>query len=454
MLRQGLVILDTPGLNAIGSEPELTLNLLPNAHAVLFILAADTGVTKTDIEVWRDHIAGGSHIAGHGRMAVLNKIDGLWDELKSNVEIAAELKRQVQSTADLLGLSREQIFPVSAQKALVAKVNGDDALLEKSRLPALETALSQELIPAKREIVSEGVQQALSLVGANVRSVLQTRLAGISEQLSEFRSLRGKNQDVVLAMLEKAKAERGNFDRGLQQFVAVRSVFTQHANALFACLGKEAVRTQIVKTQHAINASAFTREVRAAMAEFFTCMRGNIERAAREIGELTDMMNAMYEKFSADYDLETHRPAPLSTLKYRKELERLERAFNVHFNTLWNMLSSKKATLQRKFFEGVTTRVMHIFDVASRDAEHWSKAVMTPLESQVREHQLHYRRRMESVKRIHNATEELEERIEELQQAETLTRSQLAEFGALMGEIEALESSLRLGDRPEASLAG
>ena len=36
----------TQVLNAIGTEPELTLNLIPNAHAVLFILAADTGVTK------------------------------------------------------------------------------------------------------------------------------------------------------------------------------------------------------------------------------------------------------------------------------------------------------------------------------------------------------------------------------------------------------------------------
>ena len=44
LLAQGLVILDTPGLNAIGTEPELTLSLLPNAHAVLFILAADTVV--------------------------------------------------------------------------------------------------------------------------------------------------------------------------------------------------------------------------------------------------------------------------------------------------------------------------------------------------------------------------------------------------------------------------
>ena len=58
LLQQGLVILDTPGLNAIGTEPELTLNLLPNAHAVLFLLAADAGVTKTDLDVWNEHLAG------------------------------------------------------------------------------------------------------------------------------------------------------------------------------------------------------------------------------------------------------------------------------------------------------------------------------------------------------------------------------------------------------------
>jgi hypothetical protein len=46
LLRRGLVVIDTPGLNAIGAEPELTLGLLPSAHAVVFVLAADTGVTR------------------------------------------------------------------------------------------------------------------------------------------------------------------------------------------------------------------------------------------------------------------------------------------------------------------------------------------------------------------------------------------------------------------------
>ena len=46
-----------------------------------FILAADTGVTKSDIEVWRNHI-GNTQGRQKGRIVVLNKIDGMWDELK------------------------------------------------------------------------------------------------------------------------------------------------------------------------------------------------------------------------------------------------------------------------------------------------------------------------------------------------------------------------------------
>jgi len=48
LLQAGLTILDTPGLNALGAEPELTLSVIPNAHAVMFLLATDTGVTRSD----------------------------------------------------------------------------------------------------------------------------------------------------------------------------------------------------------------------------------------------------------------------------------------------------------------------------------------------------------------------------------------------------------------------
>src|SRR5574337_171677 len=57
LLKQGLVVLDTPGLNAIGAEPELTVNLIAQAQAVVFVLGADTGVTRSDLTIWQEHLA-------------------------------------------------------------------------------------------------------------------------------------------------------------------------------------------------------------------------------------------------------------------------------------------------------------------------------------------------------------------------------------------------------------
>jgi hypothetical protein len=53
LLKRGLVVIDTPGLNAIGAEPELTLGQLTTAHATVYILGSATGLTKSDLEISR-----------------------------------------------------------------------------------------------------------------------------------------------------------------------------------------------------------------------------------------------------------------------------------------------------------------------------------------------------------------------------------------------------------------
>ena len=438
LLQQGLVILDTPGLNAIGTEPELTLNLLPNAHAILFILAADAGVTRTDIDVWQNHLVGVDPATKAGRLVVLNKIDGLWDELKSGDEIEAEIARQVKNSAQTLAIPPAQVFAVSAQKALLAKVNGDDALLAKSRLPQLEQALSEELIPAKRDIVGTATRTEIRTLAATVRSILDARSAGIQEQLAELRGLRGKNQDVVEHMMERIKQEKDLFERGMQRYTALRTVFTQQTNALYESIGLETLREAAGGTRKRIEDSPFTKGVRTAMSDFFATIRSHIEQSAQKTLEIHDMMQAMYTRFASEHGLEPFTPPPFSMLKYQKEIDRLERAYNVHFNTLWNMVSKAKFTLMKRFFETIAIRVKHVYDIANRDLESWLKAVMAPLETQVREHHMQLRRRLESVKRIHRASDELEERIVELEQAESSLRAQSDALGREVIAIDAV----------------
>jgi hypothetical protein len=414
LLEQGLVILDTPGLNAIGSEPELTLSLLPNAHAVLFILAADTGVTQSDLVVWREYIDGGLK-GRRGRMVVLNKIDGLWDELRSDAEIAAEIVRQVNSCAEILELDRTQIFPVSAQKGLVAKVNQDNALLLKSRLPLLENALSSELIPSKHEIVREDAQVEFGEVYRQVRNVLESRLQGLSEQLTELGDLRGKNKGVVEYMMYKIKAEKEEFESGLQHYHAVRSIFSNLTNKLLKDLSVDSLRSLTSKRKEKMLAAHFSSQISGAMESFFVDVGDRLKNAEKGVSEIQEMMSAVYKRLTVEQGLRFSAPVIFSVHAYLLEIKRLHNWCNEHLNSTVQLLTNEKKNIVQRFFSEVAVQTQRIFERANWEAENWLKIIMAPMETQVREHQLYLKRRLESIRRIHQASETLEERIEELE---------------------------------------
>ncbi len=434
LLQQGLVILDTPGLNAIGTEPELTLNLLPNAHAILFILAADTGVTKSDIEVWRNHI-GNTQGRQKGRIVVLNKIDGMWDEMKTPEAIQREIEKQVDTTAQLLSLDTNQIYPISAQKGLLAKVNGNDDLLAKSRLLELERALSNELIPSKQEIVRENTEGEINEMFDATAGILRGRLNSVREQLDELKGLRGKNQDVIEHMMTKVKFDKENFEKGLQRFQALRSVFSTETNRLYRYLGMEALKAEIRDIRSQMEGSRFTRGIREGMNTFFRDITKNIGKATEQIDEIKLMMEAMYKKFSEEHGLNPATTPPFSTLKYQKEIAKLEKAYNDHFNTIM-VYASERSGLTKKFFETVATRVIQVYEIANRDADNWLKAIMSPMETQVREHQLQLRRRLESIKRIHKATDTLEDRIDELEHMDRSLLNQIDQLNSLSNQMQ------------------
>ncbi|WP_018989173.1 dynamin family protein [Aromatoleum toluclasticum] len=436
LLEQGLVVLDTPGLNAIGAEPELTLSLLPNAHAVLFVLAADTGVTQSDMAVWREYVQGGQS-RRKGRLVVLNKIDGLWDGLRDAAQIDAEIARQVSSVAETLEVPEATVFPVSAQKGLVGRISGDAALVERSRLGELERALAEDLLPTKQEIVRESALSEINDLASQTDTLLGARLASLREQLQELTDLRGKNQSVIEYMMRKIRSEKTEFEQGLQKYYAVRSVFSTLTNNLLGHLGMDTLRDETRRTREAMLESTFTKGLRQAMESFFQSLRGNLSRSADEIAEITHMLDSMYKRFSVEHGLKLAAPEAFSTLRYERELDRLESAFNRQINSALALVTTEKHTLTQKFFETVAVEARRTFEVANRDVEQWLRAVMSPLETQVREYQLQLKRRLESVKRIHQATDTLEERVAELEQAEAAAFAQLAELKEIAGDIRA-----------------
>jgi chromosome segregation ATPase len=358
----------------------------------------------------------------------------LWDELRSDAEVNAEIERQQTHAAHMLGVEPRQVFPVSAQKALVAKINGDQALLGKSRLPALEQALFNELIPAKKDIVRKQLGAELHALSAAQLSMITTRIRDIVEQLHELKSLRGKNQNVISHMMRRIDVEKKEFDASLFKLQATRSVFTRLSTELYTCMGMDLVRDDIEQVREEMQRSRFFTGVREAVRQYFERIRASLDAADAKTVEIADMMAVMYRRFSNEHGLTLAMPMPFSLQRYRDEVAAIEAVYARQFGTA-TLLTTSRVVLMEKFFDTIASRVRACFKAANADADAWLKVIMAPLEAQIRQHKDQLKHRLASIQRIHDATDSLEQKIDAFEAGQRELEERKARLNELAGNI-------------------
>jgi DNA repair exonuclease SbcCD ATPase subunit len=203
----------------------------------------------------------------------------------------------------------------------------------------------------------------------------------------------------------------------------------------------ENLRGHARRTREAMRQARFTPQLTAAMNELFAVAGQSLDASEKDIVEIAIMMRAMHEKFGKAYGITIEPPPGFTLQKRHRDLEELESRFRRQFSGLLNLLTLDKRTLTQQFFETVVLQIRKIFDHANRDTDYWLRAQMSPLENQVREVQRQLKHRLESVRRIHEAAESLEDRIEEVDNAKAL-------LDARLNELEELEVGLLAALRP------
>ena len=109
--------------------------------------------------------------------------------------------------------------------------------------------------------------------------------------------------------------------------------------------------------------------------------------------------------------------------RYLREIRRLEAKHEQYMKGA-HLVFTEQQILTRRFFDSAVSKVRAIFKMANRETDQWLKNILSPMEAQVREHQIQLRRRLESIKRIHQASETLEERVHELETTRDTYRTQ------------------------------
>lgn len=416
LLKQGLVILDTPGLNAIGAEPELTVSLIPQAHAVVFILGADTGVTKSDLAIWREHLITESGDTD-SRLVVLNKIDTLWDDLSSPAQIQAQIDRQKVSTAEILGIPQDRVIAVSAQKGLVAKVTDDDELLQRSCLPVLEDALGRGMMGKRQRILSEAMASGITDLRAETGRVINIRKRDLTEQMMELKGLQGKNAAVIKHMRTRISQEQAEFDLGGAKIHAVRSVHLKLLREVFGILGSTALKKEMAQLTATLLQKGLKLGVKRAYGETFDRLRANLQRVQTLCGEIQSMLAASFRQLNGEHGFSLQAPTEPQMAQYLTDLDMVERS-HVQYLGIGNAFKLAQPEFADRLVRALSTRLRGIHETALGDVELWSKSAAAQLDAQLRERRRNFSRRIEAIDRIQQAAGGLEDRIQDVDQQE------------------------------------
>ncbi len=178
--RNGVDIVDTPGLNDDERMNRITEETIPKLDAVIMVLVPESPFSMSEAEFVRNKLMS----SDVGRLIFLvNKIDTV-RRAKDREKLVEDLKKRIRKTvldrtAEVYGTDSEyyinverklkniSIYPISALDALDGRLENDDELVQKSGMLEFEKSLSYmlteergmlEIMPQITRLISAGTE--------------------------------------------------------------------------------------------------------------------------------------------------------------------------------------------------------------------------------------------------------------------------------------------------------
>ncbi|MBC7191746.1 dynamin family protein [Marinobacter sp.] len=392
LFERGLRILDTPGLNALGSEPELTISMLPAAHAVIFLLSADTGVTASDMTIWKEYIDTRNADHRAGRFAVLNKIDVLWDDLQGEEHTRKAVDNVIGYTADHLGIRERDVIPLSAKQGLTARVKKDEALFERSNLGHLEQLIIDRILIHKEQLITQSLINDMLGMLQNSQATMQTRLESLQD---EHKACSGDTIDKT-ALRRLAERAQRDYDFYYKKLITLRSsrrLMDSQGDILRKLVSEDRLEEHAQRIREQMAGSWTTAGMNRCMDGFFELLENDLNNLMSE-GKLAEkMVNAIYRRYNEDTRARHLEPIPLRAGRHVIAVRELRKKAG-RFRLSPRNLLTEQSLLVRRFFNVMVGEARTLHRRVREDVDRWPSEALLPImqysleQKQLLEHQI------------------------------------------------------------------
>jgi hypothetical protein len=388
------------------------MGLLPQAHAVLFVLGADTGVTRSDLDVWQQHL---QVLVGAERsvMVVLNKIDTLCDGLAAPADWAVQIDRQQTQVAQTLGVERHQVLAVSAREALVGKARNDEAMLQSSRFADLERALGQEMVHRKRSILLAQLRREMSVLFQEASRVIHARQREMIDHLLELQGLEGKNARLLQQMRWRLGQEQDGLDVCLARMQQVREQQQSRLREFFSRVGPIRLRTVMNELMAALADPGLRWDLKTIYHKAFGRLRADVEMASRELNDMHAELVGQARALNVEQGLSLLLVEPPDLNGFVRQLSQIQ---NSHAQYLgWSAFVQRlQSGFGARVGHTLMSRLQSMFDTLLGDIEQWHKANLEQMESQIKGRRHHYAKRMDAMTKVQQAAGQLDQKVSDL----------------------------------------
>ena len=202
LLKEGVEIIDSPGLNENDERTAVTLEYLDKADAIIFLLDATKLCSKDEMDTIREILVP----KGFDDMFfVVNRFDLISKREQSEIRSFAEKNVKEYTT--------NPIYCISSLRALDGKLDSDPEMLEQSGLPDFETRLSDFLTKEKGKI--KLAKPAKELKGILAREALFSAIPSQRSQLSTNVQVLRERYESVKPELARYESQKESLKRDL-----------------------------------------------------------------------------------------------------------------------------------------------------------------------------------------------------------------------------------------------
>ncbi len=214
--RNGVQIIDTPGLNDDERMSSISEQVIPTLDAIIMVIVPDSPFSQSEAEFVRNKVM----VSDLGRIIfVVNKIDTVDEDDRDR--LLASIREKIRTSvlekmekvygADSAEyrnseakLGEIKLLPISAKKALKGKLKGKSDMLADSGYGDFESTLSY-LLTEERGLLEllHPVNQLFS-VSAEALKLIETRLATLKMESEDF----VEKQNAALAQLEETRVRK------------------------------------------------------------------------------------------------------------------------------------------------------------------------------------------------------------------------------------------------------